>query len=103
MQIGMIGLGRMGADMVRRLAKAGHDCVVYDAQAPAVEKVVQQRIVGASSLNDLATKLAKPRAIWLMVPAAVVDEALAQLAPREAQEAGKKDTRSMFLLQAGKL
>ena len=81
MQIGMIGLGRMGADMARRLAKGGHECVVYDAQALAVERATAERIVGAASVGDLIARLAKPRAVWLMVPAAVVDQALAQLAP----------------------
>ncbi len=81
MQIGMVGLGRMGADMVRRLAKAGHDCIVYDVQPAVVEKVAQQRIVGATSVKDLITQLARPRAVWLMVPAAAVDVAVAQLEP----------------------
>ncbi len=81
MQIGMIGLGRMGADMARRLANAGHDCVVYDANATAIKKVAADRIIGASSLNDLVTGLSRPRAVWLMVPAGVVDQALLQLTP----------------------
>ena len=81
MRIGMIGLGRMGADMVRRLANGGHDCVVYDAHGAATKKVVGERITGASSVSDLVARLPPPRAVWLMVPAAVVDQALAQLAP----------------------
>jgi len=78
-QIGMIGLGRMGADMVRRLAKGGHDCVVYDAHDSATQKVVGERIMGASSVGDLVARLSQPRVVWLMVPAGVVDQALAQL------------------------
>jgi 6-phosphogluconate dehydrogenase len=81
MQIGMIGLGRMGADMVRRLAQAGHDCVVYDAQPAAVARLLGPRVVGAASLDEFIARLAPPRAVWLMVPAAVVDEALGRLAP----------------------
>lgn len=81
MQLGMIGLGRMGADMVRRLTAGGHTCVVYDAQPAAVEKLKQSGVAGASSLEDLVKQLAKPRAVWLMVPAAVVDSTLAQLTP----------------------
>ena len=81
MQIGMIGLGRMGADLTRRLAQGGHDCFVYDAQSQAVEKVKAQRIVGAISVSDLVAKLASPRAVWLMVPAAVVDQVLTELIP----------------------
>ena len=77
----MIGLGRMGTNMVRRLTKGGHECVVYDVQTEAVKKLLHQGTVGASSLEDLVVRLAKPRAVWLMVPAAAVDQALAQLAP----------------------
>jgi 6-phosphogluconate dehydrogenase len=81
MQLGMIGLGRMGANMVRRLTRKGHECVVYDVHAEAVKNLLQRGVVGAASLKDLVARLAKPRALWLMVPAALVDDELAQLAP----------------------
>ncbi len=81
MQIGMVGLGRMGANMVRRLLRGGHDCVVFDMSAKAVEELVHERATGAASLADLVKKLQKPRAVWLMVPAAVVDHSIASLVP----------------------
>ncbi len=81
MQLGMIGLGRMGANMVRRLIKGGHQCVVFDMSPKAVQELVQEKAVGASSLADFVKKLDKPRAIWLMVPAAVVDKTIADLLP----------------------
>lgn len=81
MQIGMIGLGRMGANMTRRLLNGGHDCVVYDHAAKAVTDLENEGAVGAGSLAELASKLAPPRAIWLMVPAAAVDDAIASLLP----------------------
>ena len=81
MQLGMIGLGRMGANMVRRLLKAGHQCVVFDMSPKAVEDLVKERAEGATSLRDFVQKLEKPRAIWLMVPAAVVDKTIADLLP----------------------
>jgi len=81
MKLGMVGLGRMGANMVRRLTKGGHECVIYDVQKSAVGALVHPGVVGADSLADLVGKLDKPRAIWLMVPAAVVDENLGLLAP----------------------
>jgi len=81
MQLAMIGLGRMGANMVRRLLKAGHQCVVFDMSSKAVETLAQERAVAASSLADLARKLEKPRAVWLMVPAAAVDKTMADLVP----------------------
>jgi 6-phosphogluconate dehydrogenase len=81
MQLGMIGLGRMGANMVRRLLKAGHQGAVFDMSPKAVEELVQERAVGATSLADLVVKLSKPRAVWLMVPAAVVDKTIAELVP----------------------
>ncbi len=80
MQIGMIGLGRMGANMVQRLMKDGHECVVFDINAKAVEELAAQGAVGADSLGDFVARLSKPRAIWLMLPAAVVDPELAALA-----------------------
>jgi 6-phosphogluconate dehydrogenase len=80
-QLGMIGLGRMGANMVRRLAQGGHQCAVFDVHAEAVEKLLHTGTVGASSLEDLVARLAKPRVVWLMVPAAVVDRELAMLVP----------------------
>ena len=81
MQLGMVGLGRMGANMVRRLMKAGHNCVVFDVFPKSVEELAKEKAVGTSSLQDLASKLQKPRAVWLMVPAAVVDETIAGIVP----------------------
>ena len=81
MQIGMIGLGRMGANMVRRLIGGGHDCVVYDVSPAAVHALANERAAGALSLDDLVHRLAAPRAIWLMVPSAVVDTTIAELLP----------------------
>src|ERR1051326_6571214 len=81
MQIGMIGLGRMGANMVRRLLRAGHQCVVYDVHPDVVQSLAREGAVGASSLEDVAAKLMRPRAVWLMIPAAVVDSQLAALGP----------------------
>src|SRR5262249_24299140 len=81
MQLGMVGLGRMGGNMVRRLIRKGHRCVVYDRSAEAVNDLAKEKAIGASSLADLATKLEKPRAVWLMVPAAVVDKMIADLLP----------------------
>ena len=81
MQLAMIGLGRMGANMVRRLIRGGHQCVVFDMSPKAVEDLAREKAVGASSLADLVRKLEKPRAVWLMVPAAVVDKTIADLVP----------------------
>jgi 6-phosphogluconate dehydrogenase len=82
MQLGMIGLGRMGANMVRRLLRAGHQCVVYDRTPAVVQGLVKEGAVGASSLDELAEKLTRPRSVWLMVPAAAVDASLRDLTPR---------------------
>ena len=81
MQLGMVGLGRMGANMVRRLIKGGHECVVYDRTPKVVAELVNEKAIGGLSLHDFVQKLAKPRAIWLMVPAAVVDKSIADLLP----------------------
>ncbi len=81
MQIAMVGLGRMGANMVRRLMKGGHECVVYDRSSDAVQALVKEGAIGASSLADMTAKLSKPRAVWLMVPAGVVDATVADLRP----------------------
>ncbi|KWT91635.1 MULTISPECIES: phosphogluconate dehydrogenase (NAD(+)-dependent, decarboxylating) [unclassified Variovorax] len=81
MQIGMIGLGRMGANMTRRLMRAGHDCVVYAAHPASVERLTAQGATGSASLQQLVTMLSRPRAIWLMVPAAVVDQTIGDLLP----------------------
>jgi 6-phosphogluconate dehydrogenase len=85
MQLGMIGLGRMGANMVRRLIKAGHQCVVYDRSKQTVESLAKEGAVGASSVDDLVKKLQTPRAVWLMVPAGVVDASVDELAPMLAK------------------
>ncbi len=81
MQLGMLGLGRMGANMVRRLIKGGHQCVVYDRAPQAVNTLAKESAAGSDSPADLVKKLAKPRAIWLMVPAAVVDDTIAKFLP----------------------
>ncbi|GMU67157.1 MAG: 6-phosphogluconate dehydrogenase (decarboxylating) [Acidobacteriota bacterium] len=81
MQVGMIGLGRMGANMVRRLLRGGHECVVHDRAAEAVRGLAGEGAIGATVLDDLAARLARPRAVWLMVPAAAVDAALDALLP----------------------
>src|SRR5499427_5956589 len=81
MQLGMVGLGRMGANMARRLLRKGHECVVFDVSPKAVGELAKERAVGASSVSDLVKQLAKPRAVWLMVPAAVVDQTIAELLP----------------------
>jgi 6-phosphogluconate dehydrogenase len=81
MQLGMVGLGRMGANMVRRLLKSGHQCAVFDMSPKAVADLVEQNAVGSASLADLTKKLKMPRVVWLMVPAAVVDQTIANLLP----------------------
>jgi 6-phosphogluconate dehydrogenase len=81
MQLGMIGLGRMGANMVRRLVSGGHHCVVYDRNSEAVSALASEGVMGASSLDDFINKLQPPRAVWLMVPAAVVDDSINDLSP----------------------
>src|SRR5262245_51968200 len=81
MQLGMVGLGRMGANMVRRLIKGKHQCVVNDVSPQAIEALVKEGAVGAASLAELVKKLNKPRAVWLMIPAALVDSMLAKLTP----------------------
>jgi 6-phosphogluconate dehydrogenase len=81
MQLGMIGLGRMGANMVRRLLKGGHQCVVFDMSAKAVAELVKEKAIGTASLAEFTKGLTKPRAVWLMVPAAVVDKTIADLLP----------------------
>jgi 6-phosphogluconate dehydrogenase len=85
MQLGMIGLGRMGANMVRRLLRGGHQCSVFDISAKAVADMTKEKAVGAASLADLTKSLTKPRAIWLMVPAALVDKTIADLMPHLEQ------------------
>jgi 6-phosphogluconate dehydrogenase len=81
MQLGMIGLGRMGSNMVRRLLRGGHQCAVYDMSAKAVAELVKENAVGAASLAEFAGRLSKPRAVWLMVPAGVVDKTISDLLP----------------------
>jgi len=85
MDLGMIGLGRMGANMVRRLMRAGHRIVVYDTSAEAVTALAKEGATGAASLDDFLGRLPKPRVVWMMVPAAAVDRAIADLAPRLAR------------------
>jgi 6-phosphogluconate dehydrogenase len=86
MQLGMIGLGRMGANMVRRLEKAGHKCVVYDRTPAVVQQLAADGATGSSSIDDFVSKLQQPRAIWLMVPAAVVDATIAELVPKLSKD-----------------
>lgn len=82
MQMGMVGLGRMGANMVRRLLRAGHECVVYDVSAASVKELVKEGAIGASSLDDFTSKLKQQRVTWMMVPAAVVEQTLGDLSAR---------------------
>jgi 6-phosphogluconate dehydrogenase len=82
MQLAMIGLGRMGANMVKRLANHGHECVVFDVSPKAVEALAQEKnVIGSSSIEDLVGKLQKPRAIWMMVPAGVVEKTIEEITP----------------------
>src|SRR5690349_15246190 len=81
MQLGVIGLGRMGSNMVRRLLKAGHECVVFDMSPKAVQDLINEKARGSSSLGNLADTLTKPRTVWVMVPAGVVDKTIAELLP----------------------
>ena len=85
MELGMVGLGRMGANMVRRLLRAGHRCVVYDISPAAVDTLRQEGVVGGSSWGDFVAKLTPPRAIWIMVPASAVEATIAQLRPHLAE------------------
>src|SRR2546425_13339981 len=96
MQLGMIGLGRMGANMVRRLQKGGHKCVVYDRSADSVKQLAGEGAAGGNSLSDFVKKLKKPRAIWLLVPAAVVDATLHDLAGELEKKHGVIDGGKSF-------
>ena len=97
MQLGMIGLGRMGANLVRRLMRDGHRCVAYDVNPDAVKSLAAEGAQGAESLADFVAKLDKPRAIWIMVPAGIVEQTLGQLRP--LLEAGRhRDRRRQLLL-----
>src|SRR5690349_12685216 len=82
MQMGMIGPGRMGANMVRRLSRGGHQCVVFDVSPDAVKELAKEGAIGATSLDDFVAKLNKPRVAWMMVPAAVVESTVTDLASR---------------------
>src|SRR5437016_3244156 len=82
MQLGMIGLGRMGANLVRRLMRGGHECVVYDRNPPKVKELEGEGAIGASSLDDFVAKLTVPRAAWVMLPAAVTGQTAAELADK---------------------
>ena len=86
MQVGMIGLGRMGGNMVRRFLRGGHACVVYDVSRDAVGALAKEGATGAASMDDFVARLARPRTVWLMVPAAVVDATLEELVPRLAAD-----------------
>ena len=98
MELGMVGLGRMGANMVRRLLRNGHRCVVFDTSPKAVEELVKEKAAGAAALDDLVKKLKAPRAVWLMVPAAVVDRTIAEIAA--AARTGRHSHRwRQFLLR----
>src|SRR5690242_7675077 len=81
MRIGMVGLGRMGANMVRRLIRGGHECVAYDRSREAVQALAKDGAVGVNSLAELVRALTPPRAVWIMVPAALVDSVIAELRP----------------------
>jgi 6-phosphogluconate dehydrogenase len=81
MQLGIIGLGRMGANMARRLLRGGHECVVFNRTPTPVEELVKENAIGASDLRDLVQKLDKPRAVWMMVPAAAVESTISELLP----------------------
>src|ERR1700728_1394202 len=82
MQLGMIGLGRMGANLVRRLMRDGHRCVAYDVNADAVKALEAEGAVGATSLADFVSKLEKPRNVWIMLPAGIVESTLDELVPQ---------------------
>src|SRR5437773_9199442 len=82
MQLGMIGLGRMGGNMARRLLRGGHQCIVFNRSPKPVEELVKEKAIGASDLVDVVKKLTRPRVIWLMVPAASVDATISQLVRR---------------------
>ena len=97
MQIGMIGLGRMGANMVRRLARGGHECVAFDQSEKAVQALVADGAQGAHSLAEFAGALRAPRVVWLMVPAAIVDKVLGELAPLLAQGRHRHRRRQLLL------
>src|SRR6185436_5178122 len=86
MQVGMIGLGRMGANMVRRLMRRGHECVVFDVSSAAVKALAGEGATGATSLDDFVARLKQPRVVWLMVPAAVVDATLEDVVARLAPD-----------------
>ena len=85
MQLGMIGLGRMGANMVRRLMRNGHQCVVHDRDPAAVDALVREGATGAATIEQLVAKLPAPRTVWVMVPAAAVDGVVNDVAPRLAK------------------
>ena len=97
MQLGMIGLGRMGANMVRRLEKNGHQCVVFDRTQATVDALAKEGATGSSSIDDFIKKLNKPRAIWLMVPAAVVDGTLHELVLQARRRRHRHRWRQLLL------